>query len=574
MRLLKRLGLDQTRIQIFIGFIAAMALVLAMTVGSIYMLLSLQQKKNAQQYTDEIAVQMSGRLQSQLNEINVLTLQLAMDERIQELLFQERNGNRVSYEDRMQVRKMLQEKMVYSETIQEIELFSLEGSIYPMVEKNVKQRAGGKAVERADESLQAGALVWLAQDPEDSDSLLALRQVKIERLGYESGGYLVMKVKRSLIDFISAGDAKLADSTVYLTDENGEIIASDTLREELLSGNLKKEKSFIAVSRHIPETDWMLEILLPQKMVMEGTSFIRYVLLAASAAGIIMFAFLSFGLSQLITSPVKKLSRVMQQGKEGNLQENREQYFNREVSQLNTRYNQLVREINYLIKSVYEIEIMKSKSEITALHSQINPHFLFNTLDCIYWAHISKGEKELSRSIILLADLFRYTIQSNDHNGFVTAEQELEQVKRYAELIKMRWEDRLETAFYLDPSAQKCKIPKLTIQPLVENAVVHGIEPLNGGGRLSVTINKCDSDLIVTVEDNGVGISGSKLAEIRSRLSNETHKELQVGGKGIGLFNVHKLAQLQYGEGSGIEIESVENVGTTVILKLTAKEGT
>ncbi len=574
MRLLKRLGLDQTRIQIFIGFIAAMALVLAMTVGSIYMLLSLQQKKNAQQYTDEIAVQMSGRLQSQLNEINVLTLQLAMDERIQELLFQERNGNRVSYEDRMQVRKMLQEKMVYSETIQEIELFSLEGSIYPMVEKNVKQRAGGKAVERADESLQAGALVWLAQDPEDSDSLLALRQVKIERLGYESGGYLVMKVKRSLIDFISAGDAKLADSTVYLTDENGEIIASDALREELLSGNLKKEKSFIAVSRHIPETDWMLEILLPQKMVMEGTSFIRYVLLAASAAGIIMFAFLSFGLSQLITSPVKKLSRVMQQGKEGNLQENREQYFNREVSQLNTRYNQLVREINYLIKSVYEIEIMKSKSEITALHSQINPHFLFNTLDCIYWAHISKGEKELSRSIILLADLFRYTIQSNDHNGFVTAEQELEQVKRYAELIKMRWEDRLETAFYLDPSAQKCKIPKLTIQPLVENAVVHGIEPLNGGGRLSVTINKCDSDLIVTVEDNGVGISGSKLAEIRSRLSNETHKELQVGGKGIGLFNVHKLAQLQYGEGSGIEIESVENVGTTVILKLTAKEGT
>lgn len=571
MRLLRAWGLDQTRGQIFIGFIATMTLVLVVTVGSIYMLLAGVQKRNALQYTDEIAVQTSGRLKSLLNEINVLTLQLAMDERIQDRLADELQGQTATYAERMKIRGLMQEKTVYSETIQEMELYSLEGSVYPIFDKSIQERVGAQLVNKADESFNAGMLQWLARDPEDPDYLLAIRQIKLERLDYAKAGYLAVKVKRSLIDFIGTDDAKMKGSRMYLLDENNEVIASENGNEPLPQERAKQDR-YITVNRAIEGSDWSLEIHLPKKTVMGDTLFIQYVLLGASLGSVVLFAFLSYYLSRFITSPIKKLAGVIQQGTEGGLKENAELYFNREVNLLNRKYNRMVQEINHLIKSVYEIEIVKSKSEITALHSQINPHFLFNTLDSIYWAHVAKGEKELSRYIVLLADLFRYSIMNDDGSGLVRLEQEVDQVRRYIDLMKLRWQERLTVEFQVDPATQSCRIPKLTIQPLVENAIVHGIEPLDGGGEIQISARREGLFLVVEIRDNGIGIGADKLGEIQARLQKETRRELPLNGRGIGLFNVHKLVQLQYGEESGITIVSKPGEGTTVSLRLAWRE--
>ncbi|OBR62303.1 hypothetical protein A7K91_01400 [Paenibacillus oryzae] len=571
MRLLRAWGLDQTRGQIFIGFIATMTLVLVVTVGSIYMLLAGVQKRNALQYTDEIAVQTSGRLKSLLNEINVLTLQLAMDERIQDRLADELQGQTATYAERMKIRGLMQEKTVYSETIQEMELYSLEGSVYPIVDKSIQERVGAQLVNKADESFNAGMLQWLARDPEDPDYLLAIRQIKLERLDYAKAGYLAVKVKRSLIDFIGTDDAKMKGSRMYLLDENNEVIASENGNEPLPQERAKQDR-YITVNRAIEGSDWSLEIHLPKKTVMGDTLFIQYVLLGASLGSVVLFAFLSYYLSRFITSPIKKLAGVIQQGTEGGLKENAELYFNREVNLLNRKYNRMVQEINHLIKSVYEIEIVKSKSEITALHSQINPHFLFNTLDSIYWAHVAKGEKELSRYIVLLADLFRYSIMNDDGSGLVRLEQEVDQVRRYIDLMKLRWQERLTVEFQVDPATLSCRIPKLTIQPLVENAIVHGIEPLDGGGAIQISARREGLFLVVEIRDNGIGIGADKLGEIQARLQKETRRELPLNGRGIGLFNVHKLVQLQYGEESGITIVSKPGEGTTVSLRLAWRE--
>ncbi len=571
MRLLRAWGLDQTRGQIFIGFIATMTLVLVVTVGSIYMLLAGVQKRNALQYTDEIAVQTSGRLKSLLNEINVLTLQLAMDERIQDRLADELQGQTATYAERMKIRGLMQEKTVYSETIQEMELYSLEGSVYPIVDKSIQERVGAQLVNKADESFNAGMLQWLARDPEDPDYLLAIRQIKLERLDYAKAGYLAVKVKRSLIDFIGTDDAKMKGTRMYLLDENNEVIASENGNEPLPQERAKQDR-YITVNRSIEGSDWSLEIHLPKKTVMGDTLFIQYVLLGASLGSVVLFAFLSYYLSRFITSPIKKLAGVMQQGTEGGLKENAELYFNREVNLLNRKYNRMVQEINHLIKSVYEIEIVKSKSEITALHSQINPHFLFNTLDSIYWAHVAKGEKELSRYIVLLADLFRYSIMNDDGSGLVRLEQEVDQVRRYIDLMKLRWQERLTVEFEIDSATLVCKIPKLTIQPLVENAIVHGIEPLDGGGAVHISARREGLFLVIQIRDNGIGICEEKLGEIQARLQKETRRELPLNGRGIGLFNVHKLVQLQYGEESGITIVSKPGEGTTVSLRLAWRE--
>lgn len=570
MRLLKNLGMDQTKGQIFVGFILMMVLVLSLMMGSLYYLLSKVQKENAARYMDEIAVQVSGRLESLLNEINVLTLQLAMDERIQAVLGEELQGDKAAYEEIMKLRKLLLDKTAYSETIGEIELFSAQGSIYPIVDKHITERIGARYVHAADEPHQAGAIVWIGRDPEDPEYLLAVRQVRLEKLGYTAGGYLVIRIRPSLINFISRDVAKAEGSVMSLLDADRNKVSTDTDEGTLLAaGNAElRGERYVTIEETIESANWLLQISVPKKTLMKDIYFLRDVLLWSAILSGIMFAVLSYYLSLLITSPIKRLTRVMQKGKIGNPKENPDIYFNREVNQLNVKYNQMVREINHLIKSVYEKELMKSKSEIKALHSQIHPHFLFNTLDSLYWAHICKGEQELAGIVSRLADLFRYSIQSSGDDGFVWVEEELEQVRRYADIMKMRWHDRVQVIIEDYPGAASLRIPKLTIQPLVENAMIHGIEPLESGGKITLRICEADGVISFIIEDNGVGMSADRLQEIRGRLADKLNIEFISGGNGIGMFNVCKLIQLHYGEQYGLSIDSVPDEGTTVVLRI------
>lgn len=577
MRLLSKLGLDRTRGQIFVGFIVMMIIVLSLTVSSLYYLLSKVQKESASRYIDEIAEQASGRLESLLSEINVLTLQLAMDERIQDQLADELRGEATTYDEKMQLRKILIDKTAYSETIREIELFSEENSLYPIVEQNIVDRVGERYVREANEADRVGAMVWIGRDPHNPEDLLAIRRIKVEKLEFRNGGYLVIRIRPSLIEFISRDVAKAKGSIMRLLDADGSEISlvgagSAPAASESAAGSGINREDYVTVQRKIKTTDWQLEIMVLKTALTEDIHFLQDVLIWASILSIIVFAVLSYYLSLLITSPIKRLSRVMQKGRGGNPQENPDLYFNREVNLLNVKYNQMVREINHLIKSVYEKELIKSKSEIKALHSQIHPHFLFNTLDSLYWAHIRKGDNELAQMVIRLADLFRYSIQSSGEDGFVTVAEELEQVKRYVYIMKMRWHERLQVEIHDDPSLHNLRIPKLTIQPLIENAIIHGIEPLESGGSIELTVREREGAVSFIIADNGVGMSADKLVEIRERLQNGMNVAFISSGKGIGMFNVSKLIQFHYGPEYGIRIDSLPNKGTIVEVRIPAAQ--
>ncbi|MNZ20878.1 Sensor histidine kinase YehU [compost metagenome] len=574
MRLLSRFGLDKTRGQIFAAFIVMMITILSLTVGTLYFLLSQVQKENTALYIDEIAEQVNGRIESLLSEINVLTLELAMNDRIQEQLAAELRGEETTYDDKMQLRKILIDKTAYSETIREIELFSEENSLYPIVERTIEERIDPRYLQKANQVHQVGAIVWIGRDPENPEDLLAVRRIKLEKLDYQNGGYLVIRIKPSLVEFISRDVAKAKGSLMRLLDaENNEISRMDN--HDLTTNGLAsiddpkiQPNDFVTVQRKVNSTDWTLEIMIPKATLTGDFYFLKDVLMWATVLSIIVFAFLSYFLSRIITSPVKRLTRVMQQGKIGNPLENPEVYFNSEVNLLNVKYNQMVRQINYLIKSVYEKELIKSRSEIKALHSQINPHFLFNTLDSLYWAHIRKGEHELAQMVIRLADLFRYSIHTSSEDGFVTVAEELEQVKRYIYIMKIRWRERLTFVINDHPEVHDLKVPKLMLQPLLENAIVHGIEPLEAGGRVDLSIREQDGVVSFVIADNGIGMSADKLAEIRRRLGHDMKVEFTSGGKGIGLYNVCKLIQYHYGSQYGITVDSWPNEGTIITLKI------
>lgn len=570
LNLLRKLRMDRTRGQIFFGFIVAMIIVLTLTISVSYLMLSKLQKENAEQYVNEIAVQMSGRLEALLNEVNVLTLHLATDERIQEMLIDELNGSKPPFNERIAIRKVLLNTSAYSQAIEEIELFSLSNSIYPVVNKTITERIGKRYVVEADEKLKAGNLVWIGRDQENPDYLVAVRQIRLEKRNYQKGGYLVIRVKPSLIEFTRKDIAEMNGSMMYLLDAEKTDISTEEANKPLLSiGDIQeKKRDYITVKKRVEETNWTLALLVPEKEVTKGIDFLQTVLVWASVLSVILFALLSYYLSLFITSPIKRLTKVMQNGKEGIFAENPDHYFNYEINHLNDMYNQMVKQINYLIEVVYEKEIIRSKSEIKALHSQINPHFLFNTLDSLYWMLISKGEEKLAQFVITLADLFRYTIQPNGQEGFVSIEEEIEQVKRYTDIMLIRWQDRLQVEIDASEHTKQYKIPKLTIQPLLENAINHGIEPKGDGGIVQLLVREKDGVVTFVIKDNGIGIEEERLKKIQKRLQSGTSMTSLSKGTGIGLFNVHKLIQLHFGEEFGLQINSQLNTGTTVVLRI------
>lgn len=555
--------------QIFLGSMAVIIVALIITVSIIYWSMYNLQKKNASGYIGQIAAQMDGHLESLLGEIDILTLQVAMDERVQEMLVRIMEGRAVTYEEKMKMRSVMMSRSIYSETIEEMELFSLEHSIYPVVDKTITERVGSEAVHEAGLPRNAGKLIWIGWDPEYEESLIAIRQVKLEAKDYQPAGYVLVRVKASLLSFVR-NELGFPEGTIMtLTDANRQdlltSVPNDLSAAEMEAGR----ERYIQVERTIPSTGWRLGIWIPTRTVMAELTFLRDVLLWGCVVSVALSALLSYMGSRFITSPLNRLKRVIVRGRQGIPEENPEVYFNRDVNRLNMTYNRMVREINHLIKSVYEKEMLKINSEIKALHSQINPHFLFNTLDALYWAHVRKGEKELSFFIAQLADLMRYAIQNYGNDGLVTVRQELDQVRRYVDIMKIRWRERLQFEHDIDPDAEGCLMPKLSIQPLVENAIMHGIEPLEEGGTVRLTVRLRDGLLYCTVQDEGVGMSPERLAEIQRRLT-DNNGEPMFAGRGLGLFNIHRMIRLHYGESCGLDIISEENKGTTVVLKLPA----
>ena len=222
----------------------------------------------------------------------------------------------------------------------------------------------------------------------------------------------------------------------------------------------------------------------------------------------------------------------------------------------------MVDKINTLIRQVYQEKIAQKNAEVQALQAQINPHFLYNTLDSVNWMLIDREEYDISDIIISLGSLMRYCIE--DENAFVPLDREVEYVISYLKIQKNRLEDKLEYQVQVDNALREEKVPKLILQPMVENAITHGIEPRRQKGKVSILIRDAGEEILVTVEDDGIGMTPEQLNHLKEELP-DLEKE---GHTGIGLRNVDRRIRLHYGEQYRIRIESVYGEGTSIHLRI------
>lgn len=224
--------------------------------------------------------------------------------------------------------------------------------------------------------------------------------------------------------------------------------------------------------------------------------------------------------------------------------------------------------------SEYESTLMTQQAELFALQAQINPHFLYNTLDSIRGQAVIDGADEIAETIEALSNIFKYSISQKDN--LISLRQEIDNLKYYMKIQKYRYMDRINLELEIDaPELLKAKVPRLTLQPIIENAIYHGLEPKIGKGTVKMKVFATGNQLRIIISDDGVGMDDFTLLQIKRSLCDPVGNKYQNASHGIALYNTNRRIQQYFGNTYGLDVFSTKMLGTRVELLFPyRKEGT
>lgn len=320
------------------------------------------------------------------------------------------------------------------------------------------------------------------------------------------------------------------------------------------------ERKLYTLSRS-QKTGWTVVGAAYTSELLKNNKQARMLYILAAAILILAVFAISSILSREITKPLRRLSESMSRVEKGEFDRaNVDVTMENEIGSLGKSYNLMTERIHTLMEeNVYE-QKQKRKSELKALQAQINPHFLYNTLDSIIWMSEAGQSDEVVEMTSALAKLLRQSI-SNDHEQ-VELGQEMEYVKNYLTIQKMRYQDKLEYTVEVDPKVRHVMIVKLVLQPIVENAIYHGIKYKGSKGTLRIRAFAESEDVCIVIEDNGIGMDEAALNIIFDE-TQKIHKQ-----NGVGVPNVQKRLKLYYGDKYGITYESKVGIGTRATIRI------
>ena len=336
-------------------------------------------------------------------------------------------------------------------------------------------------------------------------------------------------------------------------------------KESCFGLNYRGEK-YLVTRTDMKTTGWTLVSMVPYKSVMAETMAISGVMILAVAITLIVTLLLLNRILTGVVKPLKKLEKYMVQVNPDNMDQRMEILTDDEIGHLSMKFNQMMDRIRNLKEQVIEEQEDKRKYELQALQAQINPHFLYNTLDSIIWM-AETNDSNIVAMTEALAKLFRISL--NKGNEEISLERELEHVKNYLIIQSMRYADKFTYEILVEPGVERCRTIKLILQPIVENCIYHGIKKKRGTGKITIRAYRREQDLIIEVSDDGCGMPEEICRKI---LSDEIESE-NISGSGIGVKNVNERIQLRFGKKYGLSYSSEEGVGTTVTYVLPYNEG-
>ncbi len=405
------------------------------------------------------------------------------------------------------------------------------------------------------------------------------RAVELTEQGSSTLGVLLVDMNYSSIEqLLNKANTDHSSEYVYLMDSNGELIYHpkqkliyNSLYEEnnlaaVLYDDGSREESFqgekrLVTVKTISYTGWRIVSVVPMSafnMDISGTRLFAFLFVSLS---MLMIMILNQLVSARIAKPLRELNRSVREWEAGNMEPDIYVGGSMEVEHLGRTLRSAVGQLRQLMKDIVVEQEEKRRSELDALQSQINPHFLYNTLDSIVWMIEGERYEDAVFMITQLASLFRISLSRG--RTIISIGDEVKHARNYMNIQKIRYKNIFSVEFHLEEEILDCCTVKLIIQPLLENAIYYGVECMDGDGEIEVRGYRKEQDVYIEVRDNGLGMTEETVGALLKK-NNRVRKK----GSGVGLINVHTRIRLRFGETYGLEIESQPDEGTVVRIHL------
>lgn len=533
--------------------------------------------KQSLEQTREIVEQFSISLDNYMglmrNKMEILADSPTIQEELNTHQDKEDIKNDSFYSRNKRIRRIMLQ--IYSSvTMNDVEIYGINETNHYLSLWSKKYEIPDKDILFENANLSKGRSV-LVNNINDADTIQMIKMVK-DLQTYKPIGYIRFGLKRNYIEKMAKNINFGSDGGVVIFDENlskisgiaHDSVLSKLLREKPSIGNFsysEGKNEYTAVHIHSDSTGWTTVGVIPLRYINKDLAGIQYLTVIIIVLTIIIGVTVSVIIAQSLILPLENTVNALEKFSRGDfavrLKENRCD----EIGKLNRIFNKAIKEINELMQKVTQSEILNKEMEFKTLQSQMNPHFLYNTLDTINWLAFKEKQTEICNLVAAISSLIRASISNK--KSIITIEHELDYVKNYIYIQHIRYKDRFDTIYDIDESLLKQAVPKLIIQPIVENAIIHGIENSKNKNLLYISVKHENECIVIIVKDTGIGMTDEKVSELLKEPLNAEGDEHKAHTN-LGLYAVHKRIQLMYGDLYGITVHSQAGEGTTVTLHI------
>lgn len=546
-----------------------------------YYLMANTLKKNSREFVNETAKIISRDITKNLNQYDEISSSIAFDENLSSLLSGEIND----YNYFIKSNKVKQ-KLYYftqnSKDVKSIFIYPINRSAVIRSNSNIIYNDMNYIDNEYFKSLASNAetRVWstsavAGSDPEGGNYLYFLRA--IPNFG-TSNGLIQMQIREKSIFDIYKDSSFGKDSTIFIIDENGYIVShpnkekistrietSQIQKINQNSGSFTTEidgKNYMIVYNAIASSKWTLIATIPMDYIQSNNQWLLNTNLIIIMISFIFVILISVWVSSKIASPLERVGKAMKRLEKGDFEVRLDYDSDNEIGKIYKRYNAMAAEIKNLMEVIRKEEKKKKEAYIKVLQAQIKPHFLYNTLFTIKCLASIKKQPQIEE---LLDSLIKLLMASISKGGeFVSVYEEIEYIKNFALIQKYRFEDKFKVIFNISSEIQNCIVPKLIIQPIIENAIVHGMDTEISFIEVKIEGRLEGEDIVFRIRDNGKGIDADKINMMLQASENKNKN----GFNGMGIKNVNERIKLYFGDQYGLYyLSNIEN-GTEVIMRL------
>jgi two-component system sensor histidine kinase YesM len=407
------------------------------------------------------------------------------------------------------------------------------------------------------------------------DDVFSVMKAVIDPETGERVGVLLFDVKHEIISS-AIQDANIGENGfVFVLDEQNHLVYAPTNKivyrirpewlwneEEPVTAVINGEKYQISYQRSA-YTDWKTVSVSSYREIMGGINTMLFMFGWVLVLTILTVFIVAVKISETVTKPIVRLRNLMKETEKGNLSVRFEGNYLDEVSELGRRFNQMLERIQELMEEVYKEQENKRKAQLKAVQEQFKPHFLYNTLDTIGWMAREHSAYDIVHLVDALTNVFRISLSKG--KDYITIEEEIRYISNYLYIQKIRYGPKVQYEIQAEEDCMNVILPKMILQPLVENSIYHGVKMKNGDGHLKVTGRVEDDWVSLEVWDDGKGMEEEKVWEL-TRLLNEPGEAGK--NRSFGLFYIKERLRIRYGEQFKVLVESKEGQGTRIVIRI------